>query len=203
MATDTSNQTIPWVRKTDANGVVTEFISAGAKAPDTGQRRLMDCIDCHNRAAHSMDTPEDALNKKMAQGSPSASLPFAHKEGLALIKASYASGAVAEAQIKSQLITFYRSQYPAVWDTQRSQIDQAAKTLAEIYATNIFPAMKVRWGTHPNNIGHNDSPGCFRCHDGNHTSKAGVTITNDCSVCHNLVVSDEAHPKLLTDLGMQ
>ncbi len=25
---------------------------------------------------------------------------------------------------------------------------------------------------------------------------------NGCSVCHNLVVSNEAHPKLLTDLRM-
>ncbi len=70
---------------------------------------------------------------------------------------------------------YCRSQYPAVWDTQRLQIDQAAKTLAENYATNVFPAMNLRWGTHPNNIGHNDSPGCFRCHDGNHSSKAGAT----------------------------
>ena len=63
--------------------------------------------------------------------------------------------------------------------------------------------MKVTWGTHPNNIGHNDSPGCFRCHDGNHNSKAGKTITNDCAQCHNLLAVDEASPKLLTDLGMQ
>ena len=203
VSTDTSNQTIPWIRKTDANGAVTEFTSAGVKAPVAGQIRLMDCIDCHNRPAHSFDTPEDALNKKMAQGSPSVSLPFAHKEGLALIKASYGSREIGEAQIKSELITFYRSQYPAVWNTQRPQIDQAAKTLAEIYATNVFPAMNVRWGTHPNNIGHNNSPGCFRCHDGNHSSKSGVAISNDCSACHNLLVSDEQHPKLLTDLGMQ
>ena len=82
VSTDTSNQTIPWIRKTDANGAVTEFTSAGVKAPVAGQIRLMDCIDCHNRPAHSFDTPEDALNKKMAQGSPSVSLPFAHKKGL-------------------------------------------------------------------------------------------------------------------------
>jgi len=203
VATDTTNQIIPWVRKTNADGSVTEFVSAGVKVPVTDQKRLMDCIDCHNRAAHSFDTPEDALNKKMAQGSPSVSLPFAHKEGLALIKASYQSGEIAEARIKSELITFYRSQYPAVWNTQRPQIDQAAKTLAEIYSTNVFPSMNVKWGTHPNNIGHNNSPGCFRCHDGNHSSKSGATITNDCSACHNLLVSDEQHPKLLTDLGMQ
>jgi hypothetical protein len=138
----------------------------------------------------------------MAQGSPSASLPFLHKEGLALLNMPYSSQADAKARITSSLITFYRSQYPAVWDTLRPQVEASADTLVKIYMVNVFPAMNVRWGTHPNNIGHTDSAGCFRCHDGNHTSKAGVTITNDCSVCHNLVVSDEAHPKLLTELGM-
>ncbi len=63
--------------------------------------------------------------------------------------------------------------------------------------------MKVTWGTHPNNLGHNDYPGCFRCHDGSHNNKTGASISNDCSLCHNLLVSGEANPKLLADLGMQ
>ena len=39
--------------------------------------------------------------------------------------------------------------------------------------------------------------------DGSHTSKEGVSISNDCSLCHNLLISGEANPKLLADLGMQ
>jgi predicted CXXCH cytochrome family protein len=202
IATDTTDQTIPWVRKTNPDGSTTEFIASGASVPSAGQPRVMDCIGCHNRAAHSFDTAEGALDKMMAQGSPSASLPFLHKEGLALLNTKYSSQGEAKARISSGLITFYRSQYPAVWDTQRPQVETSANTLADIYAHNVFPAMNVRWGTHPNNIGHTDSAGCFRCHDGNHTSKSGVTITNDCSVCHNLAVSNESHPRLLTDLGM-
>ena len=202
IATDTTDQTIPWVRKTNPDGSTTEFIASGASVPSAGQPRVMDCIGCHNRAAHSFDTAEGALDKMMAQGSPSASLPFLHKEGLALLNTKYGSQGEAKARISSGLITFYRSQYPAVWDTQRPQVETSANTLADIYAHNVFPAMNVRWGTHPNNIGHTDSAGCFRCHDGSHTSSSGMTITNDCSVCHNLVVLNEAHPKLLTDLGM-
>jgi len=150
-----------------------------------------------------LDTAEGALDKMMAQGSPNASLPFLHKEGLALLNTKYDSQGEAKARITSSLITFYRSQYPAVWDTQRTHVEASANTLLKIYLNNVFPAMNVRWGTHPNNIGHTDSAGCFRCHDGSHTSKAGKTITNDCSICHNLVVSNELHPKLLTDLGMK
>ena len=205
IATDSTNQTIPWVGKTNDNGSVTEFLPADVKGPVTGQKRLMDCIDCHNRAAHSFDTPENALNKHMAQGSPSASLPFVHKEGLALLKAKYESREIAKVRITTDLVTFYRSQYPAVWNAQQAQINAAATTLVEIYSENVFPSMNVVWGTHPNNLGHNDSPGCFRCHDGNHNAKnePSMSITNDCSICHNLLVTDEVRPKLLTDLGMQ
>ncbi len=202
IATDSTNQSIPWVRKTNPDGSTTEFVAGGVPVPAAASTRVMDCIDCHNRPAHSFDTAEGSLDKMMAQGSPSASLPFLHKEGLALLNAKYDSQRDAKLQINSSLITFYRSQYPAVWNTQRPQVESSAGTLAKIYAENVFPSLNVKWGTHPNNIGHNDSPGCFRCHDGNHISKAGVMITNDCSVCHNLVVSNEAHPKLLTDLGI-
>jgi len=202
VSTDNSDQNIPWVRKTNPDGSTTDFLAGGASVPDVVHPRVMDCIGCHNRAAHSFDTAEGALNKMMAQGSPNASLPFLHKEGLALLNTKYDSQGEAKARIPSGLITFYRSQYPAVWDTQRAQVETSASTLLKIYLNSVFPAMNVRWGSHPNDIGHTDSAGCFRCHDGNHTSKAGKTITNDCSICHNLVVSNEQHPKLLTDLGM-
>jgi hypothetical protein len=203
VATDTTNQTIPWVGKTEDNGSVTEFVASGTKGPVLGEKRLMDCIDCHNRAAHSFETPEQALNKDMAQGSPNASLPFVHQEGLSLIKATYTSQSEAQTRITSGLVTFYRSQYPTIWNAQSPQVYSAAKALISIYDTNVFPSMKVRWGTHPNNIGHTDSPGCFRCHDGSHNTKGGVSITNDCSACHNLAVTDVSHPKLLADIGEQ
>jgi nitrate/TMAO reductase-like tetraheme cytochrome c subunit len=204
IATDSTHQTIPWVSKTNDEGSVTEFVSTDAKGPVTGKRHTMDCIDCHNRAAHSFSTPEDALNKDMAEGIPNPALPFIHKQGLALIKADYVSQEEAASKITSGLETFYRSQYPAVWGGQRGQIDQAAKSLVAIYSDNVFPFMKVTWGTHPNNIGHTESPGCFRCHDGSHTTKdAKTTITNDCSVCHTLLAVDEANPKQLSELGLQ
>jgi hypothetical protein len=107
---------------------------------------VMDCTDCHNRAAHSLATPEDALNKDMAVGSPSASLPFVQKEGLVLLKADYAPQAEAMSKIASGLEDFYRSQYPQIWSGQRAPIDQPAKTLVAICNRNVFPYMKVTWG---------------------------------------------------------
>jgi hypothetical protein len=71
-----------------------------------------------------------------------------------------------------------------------------------IYNRNIFPAMKVTWGLYPNNIGHTDFPGCFRCHDDAHASTGGAKITQDCNACHRLLAMDEAAPKVLSDLGL-
>jgi hypothetical protein len=203
VSTDADDQVIPWVRKTNPDGTTTEFIASGSPAASVGTPRVMDCIGCHNRAAHSFDTAEGALDKMMADGSPNASLPFLHKQGLALLNAKYGSQGEAKARIASGLVAFYRSQYPSVWDAQRTQVETSAKTLVKIYVENVFPSMNVAWGTHPNNIGHTDSAGCFRCHDGSHTSKSGVTITNDCSICHNLVVVNQANPSQLTSLGMK
>jgi hypothetical protein len=44
--------------------------------------------------------------------------------------------------------------------------------------------MKVTFGTCINNISHIDTPGCFRCHDDEHTSKEGRVIKQDCEMCH-------------------
>jgi nitrate/TMAO reductase-like tetraheme cytochrome c subunit len=202
-ATDSGNQTIISIDAPGPNGTITEYVSSDWKGPIKGVRRTMDCMDCHNQAAHLHQTAEDAVDESMTNGMPDPSLPFVHKQGLLLIQGKYASQMEAAAKIKSGLEDFYRTQYPAVWNSQHSQIDQAATILITIYEQNVFPAMKVAWGTYPNNIGHNNFPGCFRCHDGNHTSKDGKTITNDCSVCHNLLAVDEPNPKLLRELSLQ
>lgn len=202
-ATDDTDQKIIAVSAPNGKGGVTRFVDSTWTGPVKGVTRVMDCMDCHNQATHIFRTPEQAIDLAMADGTPSPSLPFVHKEGLALIQAKYTSQAQAGREITAGLDNYYRTNYPAVWTGQRDKVDQAAKSLVAVYSQNVFPAMKVTWGTYPDNIGHMDYPGCFRCHDGNHTSKAGVTITNDCTVCHNLVAVDETNPKQLTALGMQ
>jgi len=204
VTTDPTRTAIPWVQKRNADGSVTEFASStAAKGVPQGERRVMDCIDCHNRAAHTFQTPEDALNRAMAQGAVSPDLPWVHKEGLELLKGTYASEAEASAQIPLQLAAFYRAQHPEVLTAKAALVKSAADELVTLYSQNVFPYMKVTWGTHPNHIGHMSYRGCFRCHDGDHTAKDGTAITQDCSACHNLLAVDETKPKVLSDLGIQ
>jgi cytochrome c2 len=204
IATDPTRTSIPWVQKRNEDGTETVFATAaaGGSIPQ-GERRVMDCIDCHNRAAHTFVTAEDALNRAMAEGAVSPDLPWVHKEGLELLKAAYASEDEASAKIPEQLTAFYRTSHPEVMARKAELVKQAGEQLAALYSQNVFPFMKVTWGTHPNHIGHMSYPGCFRCHDGEHATKDGKSITQDCSACHNLLVVDEAKPKVLSDLGIQ
>ena len=204
IATDPERSTIPWVLKRNADGSETVFAASSLKGTvPQGERRVMDCIDCHNRAAHTFTTAEEALNRAMEGGAISPSLPWVHKEGLALLKADYASQDDARAKIPAQLEAFYRSQHSDVISSKADLVKRAGQELYVLYSQNVFPFMNVTWGTHPNNIGHMSYPGCFRCHDGDHTAKDGTAITQDCSACHNLLAVDEAKPKVLTDLGIQ
>ncbi len=204
IATDPTRTTIPWVQRRNEDGSVTEFSAStlNGKAPQ-GERRVMDCIDCHNRAAHTFTTAEDALNRSMAEGAVSPDLPWVHKEGLQLLKANYASQDEARAKIPAQLEAFYRSSHPDVLAAKYALVRAAGTQLVTLYSQNVFPDMKVTWGTHPNHIGHMTYPGCFRCHDGDHTAKDGKAITQDCTACHNLLAVDESKPKVLSDLGIQ
>jgi NapC/NirT cytochrome c family protein len=204
---DDKRQVIPVVSYTDGKGKGIEYVSTDIKATrqqlDAGEHRTMDCVDCHNRPTHAFELPESAVNKQMAAGFISPELPFIRKKAIELLKAEYSDRDSAKRQIIEGLTTFYHTSYASLYNSRRSLVQQSAESVADIYQRNIFPAMKMTWGVHPNNLGHNDFPGCFRCHDGSHTSADGQTIPNDCATCHNLLAVEEENPKVLTDLGLK
>jgi hypothetical protein len=177
IATDRERQTIPYVRMKTHDGVVREYVVAGATAEQlaTGVRRRMDCMDCHNQPGHSIAaTPERAVNEMMASGSIPSTLPFVHREAVKALKAGNSAS----------LRDFYRSERTDLFTAQRPAIEQAVNGVEGLYRRSVFPAMNVKFGTYPNNIGHVDSPGCFRCHDDDHKSKDGKKIGQDCETCH-------------------
>jgi hypothetical protein len=189
IATDDKRQVIPWVRLKDRFGNVREYVADGV-TPDQlakGERRRMDCMDCHNRPSHPMaPTPERAVNERMASGEIPKTLPFVRRETVKALKATYPTQEAALDGIASALRAFYRTQANDAYMSRRQDVEKAVNAATDIYSRSVFPEMNVRFGTYPNNIGHMDFPGCFRCHDDNHKSKEGQKISQDCDACHSI-----------------
>ena len=204
-AADYARQQILYVRYRQADGQVVEFVAGDAGKPLEELRvqplRQMDCMDCHNRPTHTFELPGPALDRALNAGRIEPALPFAKKQGLELLQLSYASQAEAASQIRTRWRDFYRTQYPALFNARRQAIEQGADALVDIYSRNVFPQMNIFWSTYPNNLGHDPAPGCFRCHDGAHTTPDGSrTIPNDCSTCHALLAFEEPEPDILKTL---
>jgi hypothetical protein len=207
VSTDPRRQVIPRVSYAADDGRQIEYASTEVKVTAeqlaAGERRAMDCMDCHNRPSHAFELPERAVDQSMAQNRISPSLPFAKKKSVELLRAEYPDRETAGRSIPAAFAEFYKTSYPEAYQTQRAVVEASGQQVAEIYLRNVFPAMKVTWGTYPNNIGHEDFLGCFRCHDGSHKSADGKVISDDCESCHTILAQEETDPKVLADLGLK
>jgi len=193
-AQDKKRQTIPWVEyKNASTGVTRIYLANDAKAESIPALATfeMQCVDCHNRPAHTFETPDRAVDNAISAGRIPQDLPFVKKTALALLKAEYASDEDAARKIPAGLTSRDRQRYP-----------QLGANLLAIYQRNVFPDLKVTWGTYPNNLGHSDYPGCFRCHDDSHSTADKKTIPQDCDTCHKPLAMDEPSPAVLRTLGL-
>jgi hypothetical protein len=189
VATDDTRQVIPYVRLRDRFGTVREYFAEGVTAEqlEMGERRLMDCMDCHNRPSHPMaPSAERAVNNTIARGDIPRTLPFVRREAVKALKSSYATESAALEGIARALREFYREGYEQLYMTRRQDVEKAVTAAQRIYQRNVFPEMNVQFGTYPNNIGHIDFPGYFRCHDDGHKTRDGRTISQDCETCHTI-----------------
>jgi hypothetical protein len=204
ITTDPKRMAIPKVTYRDDSGQLVDYLAEDAKpeALAAGHERKMDCIDCHNRPTHTFEVPERALDKAIKDGLISPTLPFVKKQATLILKRDYPDQPSASKEIPNLLEAFYKASYPDVLAQKKALIDQAGEAVKAIYLRNVFPEMNLKWGEHPNMIGHEESLGCFRCHDGSHTAKGGKTIAADCNTCHILLAQDEKDPKILKDLGV-
>jgi len=192
IATDKERQVIPWVRLTDAQGRVTVYQSTDTPLTPAqvaaAQPRVLDCIDCHNRPTHIYQAPSDAVNLALYTGRMSRALPDLKRQAVQALTQTYGTSAAAAQGIMVTLTTFYQpARSPAVAAVPPALVGQAVAETQRIYAHNFFPAMRVTWRAYPDNLGHLNFPGCFRCHDGHHTSASGQAITHDCQACHSIV----------------
>ncbi len=190
LALDQKRIEIAWVGVETNNGELTEYIDPERAAEVTTERideekRLMDCMDCHNRATHIFRSPGELIDTALTQGQLDSSLPYLKRESLKALDP--ANSSLAEAFNKIEAIReFYHTSYPQIYSSKQEAINHAITVLQEIARLTTFPDMKVTWNTYADNIGHT---GCFRCHSkliATSGSQKDQVINADCNLCHYL-----------------
>lgn len=181
IATDAARQKIPWVRLTDAKGVVTVYRSPRFTNDISHYEiRKMDCMDCHNRPAHRFVAPDFAVNAALEQRLIDPGMPWIKTNAVYVLARHYKT----DEEARTGIATALTERYP-----DDPHVTQAIAAVQQIYADNFFPDMKSDWRAYPDNIGHMIWPGCFRCHDGDHKTETGLKVikSDDCNNCHTIL----------------
>lgn len=187
VATDPDLQDIVWVRHILKSGEAVVYRSDGKPAdapPPEGRRRRLDCMDCHNRGAHHFRSPQAALDRYISAGRIDPALPDVKHQAVEALASVSRDSRDARRDIADYLTGYYRVRFPNTWALWEPRVLQAIGATQHIYEENFFPTMREDWLTYPENIGHKDSAGCFRCHDGLHVASSGKTIPSGCGICH-------------------
>ena len=193
-------QKIGWVGVTFDSGRTKQFVSRSEvsvvedaqgdveRLKKTATIRTMDCIECHNRIGHGVPSVSRVVDEAIAAGKISPNLPYIKRNALVLLNASYPSTEAADKAIAG-IRRGYAARYPLVLKMQGKAVAQAVDELQRLYRLVATPEMRVTAATYPNNLGHETSPGCFRCHDGAHNRVVNGKLTREtipsaCATCH-------------------
>ena len=207
LATDKRRQEMAWVELTTPDGKKTEFLREGTQVPAAAtletEARLMDCIDCHNRPTHLFESPSRETDAVLQRQADLRGLPFYKREVVKAAGVSYPTHEAGVAGVRDAISNYYKTNHADLVAQQAALVARGAEEAGRVYDRTVFPHMNTNSKTHPTNIGHEESPGCFRCHDGNmKNAKTGETIPNDCETCHGILVDGATSEPDLTKLAL-
>lgn len=198
IATDEQKQSIPWIEVTKDDGSTTVYEDVtsplDAAAIDAADVTEMECVDCHNRVGHPFLNPERAVDQALADGTLSAEFPYAkarltaimnqdfetREEALALVEAGWAQYAADFPRLAEES--------PEAWQKSRKFLEQRQAFMADLMTRTRLLHPGIDWRSFPDNSGHRDAPGCFRCHSGHHRDEAGNLVPVACTLCHGIPV---------------
>lgn len=190
-STDPEQQEIPYVKVINEDGSSEEFIDVGANFDRASLEGVeleeMDCATCHNRITHLVTTPQDTVDEMIARGQISREIPEIRRQAVAVYSQIYdrqETGLVGIAALEE----FYRIYYPDFMQDKGELVKAAIEALQEAYSNSVYPEQNSDWSTHPNNVGHKETPGCLRCHDGKHINAQEESIRLECNLCHSIPV---------------
>ncbi len=84
LPTDPEEQSIPYVKVTEDDGSIKEYIDVESEVDmtniDPADLKEMDCITCHNRITHLVLTPEKTVDQLISAGQISTQIPEIRQE---------------------------------------------------------------------------------------------------------------------------
>lgn len=197
VAEDPQKQHIALVEATLPSGEIVTYKNVKTTMSDEqiaeAPRHVMDCADCHNRAGHPFPDPERVIDKAFASGELSRKLPFVKQRILEVLHTDVASEEEARERIREGYAKYEKDfpgvpeQFPEEWARAMEFRDQREDFMVNLMVQSSFiESEDVDWRSFPDNLGHKNSPGCFRCHSGRLQTVEGKPIPVNCSTCHSL-----------------
>ncbi|MBD3401293.1 hypothetical protein GF420_00235 [candidate division GN15 bacterium] len=185
-----------WVDARQPDGSYKRYHNTNLVDPESVAKaeydRVLDCIDCHNRATHIYEQPDKALDERIRLDRLDRSLPYLKRVALEAITNGYNDSVAAMAGIRNHVEGYYLRQFPEVSRTKSALIDSTIEVLQAVYNRNIHHEMNIEWGTYPSHIGHEGNDGgCFRCHNPNLEADDGTAISSDCTMCHSIIANED------------
>ncbi|MDH5605846.1 MAG: NapC/NirT family cytochrome c [Anaerolineae bacterium] len=199
---DEQRQVMLWIGVEQEDGSLKEFYARDTitmaqtafveQARAEGKIRLMDCIDCHNRAAHFIPSPQESVDKAISAGVISKNIPFIRSKAIDVLTPIYTNQTEAFEVIEG-LKDYYSIASTSSLTYSSEELQTAVDKIKEIYTETNFPEMNLNWESNPNNQGHTPTLGCFRCHDGKHvnvddTGHEVEVVSVKCNQCHTVPI---------------
>ena len=126
----------------------------------------MACIDCHNRPTHVNDHLIERVDFGLLSKKIDSSLPGIREDSITVLEKEYVSRDEADELMIKTLIELQAERHDSSYiEENEAKIVTAGQFLLETYMNNIWPAMKINWGTYRQHLGHQDADdgyGCFR-----------------------------------------
>jgi nitrate/TMAO reductase-like tetraheme cytochrome c subunit len=190
-ATDSLEQDIPFVRVNNEDGTTVDYVDIESNfdvsSIDEGQLKEIDCVTCHNRVTHEFKYPSESMDEAMSRKLIDPAIPDIHTKGVEVLSVIYDNQEQGLTAITG-LENYYKTYYADFYNSNTDVINTAISQIQSIYKETVFIDQKINWETHPNNLGHMNSPGCFRCHDGKHLDNLQQAIRLECNLCHAVPV---------------
>ncbi|OGN92003.1 MAG: hypothetical protein A2Y88_04370 [Chloroflexi bacterium RBG_13_48_10] len=190
-ATDQLQENIPYIRVYNTDGTYTEYtdIASSFNPADLEESELreMDCVTCHNRVTHLVPMPTDQIDAALSRGFIDKTIPDIRTKSIEVLSIDYPSQQAGVNGIAG-LDNYYQAYYPDFYAAEYDGIQGAITYIQDIYTSSVNLDQESDWHTHPNNIGHMDFAGCFRCHDGKHMDVEQQAVRLECNLCHTIPI---------------